>query len=124
MPHLVLEYTDNLPDQPDFKQLFSELHTALTGLEGIKLADIKSRAIRLSDWLVGDGASSHAFVHLKLHLIDSRTDAFKQRALAVLQPVLARHYARSLAERDCQLCFEVIDIRGAFYAKTVSPSLN
>ena len=124
MPHLVLEYTDNLPDQPDFKQLFAELHAALLTLEDVKLSDIKSRAIKLEDWYVGDGSASHAFVHLKLYMIDRRTDDFKRQALSVLQPIVASHYARSLAERDCQLCFELLDIRGAFYAKIVSPSLN
>lgn len=123
MPHIVIEYSDNLPEAPDFRALFAELHGALVGLGDVKLNDIKSRAIKLSDWYVGDGAASHAFVHVKLHLINRRTVEFKRRAVAAMQTVVAAHFARALAERQCQLCFETVDIDGETYAKTVSPQL-
>ncbi|MDN3576337.1 5-carboxymethyl-2-hydroxymuconate Delta-isomerase [Chitinimonas viridis] len=121
MPHIVIEYTDNLAEQPDFRQLFAELHAALVETGDVAEIDIKSRAIRLTDWYVGDGNASHAFVHLKLYLINRRTVAFKRRALAALQPVVAAHFPRTLAERQCQLCFETIDMDGDTYAKIVSP---
>ncbi|PHV12610.1 5-carboxymethyl-2-hydroxymuconate Delta-isomerase [Chitinimonas sp. BJB300] len=120
MPHITLEYSDNLPDQPDFRALFAELHQALVSLGDVQVNDIKSRAIKLTDWYAGDGNPRHAFVHLKLYFINRRTDEFKRRALAVMQPIVAAHYATSLNERDCQLCFELVDIQGDYYAKIVS----
>lgn len=124
MPHIVIDYTDNLAEQPDFRALFGELHQALIALGDIAPADLKSRAVKLTDWYVGHGEAGHAFVHVKLHLINRRSVEFKQRAVAAMQAVVAAHFARSLAERDCQLCFETIDIDGATYAKTVSPQLQ
>lgn len=123
MPHIVLEYTDNLPERPDFQRLFAELHTALVAVGDIELDHLKSRAVRLTDWHIGDGDILHAMVHVKLHLINRRTVEFKRRAVAAMQPVVAAHFARALAERKCQICFETIDIDGETYEKIVSPNM-
>ena len=120
MPHITLEYSDNIPDQPHFPTLFAEMHQALVGLGDVEINDIKSRAFKLTDWYVGDGNPGHAFVHIKLYFINRRTDEFKQRALAAIQPIVVGSYPRALAECDCQLCFELVDIQGAYYAKFVS----
>ncbi len=36
MPHIVLEYSDNLPELPDFRALFDEIHQAI-GRECLQL---------------------------------------------------------------------------------------
>ncbi|WP_179958363.1 5-carboxymethyl-2-hydroxymuconate Delta-isomerase [Chitinimonas arctica] len=126
MPHIVLEYSQPLPQPVDFQGLFAELHSAMVEMGDIRLIDIKSRAIGLSDWRLGDGDASHAFVHLKAYLLesDTRDTEYKRRLSAALQLIVAAYFARSLAEQACQLCFEVIDIRRDCYAKIVSPSLS
>ncbi|MFC4161491.1 5-carboxymethyl-2-hydroxymuconate Delta-isomerase [Chitinimonas lacunae] len=120
MPHIVLEYSDNLPDPVDFQALFAQLHAALVNLGDVHLNEIKSRAIKCHDWRVGDGHPRHGFAHLKLYLLDRRKTEFKRRALAAMKPILAAHYPRSLIGLEFQLCLEIIDIRSDAYDKLVS----
>jgi 5-carboxymethyl-2-hydroxymuconate isomerase len=120
MPHLVIEYTDNIPDQVDFRGLFGELHAALVTMGDIKQADVKSRAIRLDQWYIADGNPNHALVHVKLYLLAGRDVDYKRRALAAMRPIVVAHFPRALAERECQICFETVDIERESYTKVVS----
>ncbi len=117
MPHLVLEYSDNLPSLPDFPTLFEALHDTLVATGDVKRNEIKSRAIRLTDYLVGDGDPSRTFVHLRLAFLDRRTPEWKREILSAIRPVLRRSFANALAESKCEVCLEVIDIKGDFYDK-------
>jgi 5-carboxymethyl-2-hydroxymuconate isomerase len=122
MPHLIIDYTDNLPERPDFPSLFAELHDVLSASGDIDKSHIKSRAVPLADWWVGaEGQAGQVFVHIKLHLLAGRSTEVKRRLVAAMQPVVAAHFSRALAERQCQLCFETIDIDRETYAKVVSP---
>ncbi|MDK2123298.1 5-carboxymethyl-2-hydroxymuconate Delta-isomerase [Parachitinimonas caeni] len=120
MPHIVIDYSDNLAERPDFQALFAQLHAALHALGDVQLEEIRSRANRLLDWRVGDGDPNRAFIHVKLHLLDSRPLNFKRRAVAAVKPIVAAYFAATLAERACQICFEVVDIRADCYEKIVS----
>ena len=64
MPHLTLEYTDNL--EFDVQPLLARLHDELVATGAVNLKGIKSRAIRLSDYRMADGYPGYAFVHVDL----------------------------------------------------------
>ena len=120
MPHIIIEYTDNIPDQVDFHGLFGELHSALVTMGDIRQVDVKSRAYKLQQWYIADGNPNHALVHVKLHILSGRDADYKRRALAAMRPIIVAHFPRALAERECQICFETIDIDRDTYAKVVS----
>jgi 5-carboxymethyl-2-hydroxymuconate isomerase len=123
MPHLVIDYTCNLPAVPDFARLFAELHDALSATGEVEESHLKSRAVALQDFWIGDGSDPAAvFVHIKLHLLTGRSAAVKQRLVMAMRPIVAAHFAQSLAMRNCQLCIEIIDIDRETYAKVVSPT--
>jgi len=77
MPHLVLEYTANL--LPDFEpaQALHRMNTVLLASGEFIPDHIKSRAVRLDDFLVGDAAPG-AFLHARLHLRAGRSAETKQ----------------------------------------------
>ena len=78
MPYLTLEYTDNLTGKVDFRQLFFELHSELFAAREFVLDEIKSRAIALRDFYIGDRDPEKSFVHLKISLLDSRSGGLKK----------------------------------------------
>jgi 5-carboxymethyl-2-hydroxymuconate isomerase len=119
MPHLTLDYTHNLAGHFDSQVLFAELHDALASL-GVDRNSLMSRAIELRDWRVGDGDARRAFVHLKIAFLDKRTPEFKKQALATVNPILAKAFARPLCELILQVNIEILDIRAEFYEKIVS----
>jgi len=120
MPHVVIEYCADLPDQPDFKQLFAELHPRLVETVSANLNDIKSRAIPVQHWVVGDGDPVHAFVHARLYLLRGRDADTKRRGLAAMRDVIVAHFPKTQQTRKCQFCFEAIEMDRETYLKVVS----
>lgn len=118
MPHIHLEYSDNLKDfhsQP----ILLGLNQALFVTGHVQVAtDIKSRAICQSDYLIGLGESNQAYVHVKVSLLSGRDIATKteisNQLLLALQQLLPKQ-----THLTVQLCVEVLEMESAFYGKTV-----
>ena len=87
MPHLTLEYTDNL--NFDVQPLLARLHTELVATGAISLKGLKSRAVRHNEYRVADGSPDYAFVHVNLLIREGRPleiqKAAAQRVMAVLK---------------------------------------
>jgi len=87
VPHLTLEYTDNL--EFEVQPLLARLHDTLVATGAVNLKGIKSRAIRHTDYRIADGNAGYAFVHVNLLIragrpIETQQEA-AQRVLAVLK---------------------------------------
>jgi 5-carboxymethyl-2-hydroxymuconate isomerase len=87
MPHLTLEYTDNLTF--DAQPLLERLHTELVATGAINLKGLKSRAVRHTEYRIADGNPEYAFVHVNLLIREGRSIEIQkeaaQRVLAVLK---------------------------------------
>lgn len=87
MPHLTLEYTDNL----DFEvqPVLRALHEALVATGAVAMKGLKSRAVRRDQWRIADGHEGYAFAHLTILIREGRAaevqEDIAQRALVVLQ---------------------------------------
>jgi len=119
MPHITLDYTDNLTGRFDSQTVLADLIEALAHL-GVERNNVMCRAVRLTDWRVGDGDRRRAFVHLKLAFLDTRPAQFKQQVLAAIKPILAEAFAQPLTELILQINLEIRDLRADFYEKIVS----
>ena len=116
MPHLTLEYTNNLDPTANFDELFGQLHRVLAEVGGIPLGNCKSRAIRLDDYYVANGGDRHAFVHLTIRFLAGRSTAVKQQIGRHSLAVLQRHFS-STAGLNLQLTVEIQEIERATYCK-------
>lgn len=97
MPHLTLEYTDNLSF--DVQTLLRRLHTELVATGAISLKGIKSRAIRHTQYCIADGNPEYAFVHVSLVIREGRPVEVKkeasQRVMAVLKETFGERFNNS-----------------------------
>ncbi len=94
MPHLALEYTDNLAF--DVQSLLARLHDELVATGAVNLKGIKSRALRHTEYRIADGDEGYAFVHVNLLIREGRPleiqrDAAR-RVMAVLQETFGHHF--------------------------------
>lgn len=117
MPHLILECSDNIREEVNTKILFPKLHTLLCEVGPFQLIDIKSRLIRHSEFLVGDGIKSTAFIHLQLAIISGRDISVKEKISTTLLKFLEREYAKSVAELNCSITVEIRDLEKESYMK-------
>jgi 5-carboxymethyl-2-hydroxymuconate isomerase len=97
MPHLTLEYTDNL--NFEVQPLLARLHSELVATGAIKLKAIKSRAIRHSEYRIADGNPQYAFVHVNLLIREGRPFEVQkdaaQRVLNVLKETFGARFEKS-----------------------------
>jgi 5-carboxymethyl-2-hydroxymuconate isomerase len=97
MPHLTLEYTDNLDF--DVQALLSRLHSELVATGAINLKGLKSRAIRHTEYRIADGNPEYAFVHVNLLIREGRPDEVQQdaaqRVLVVLKDTFGNRFEKS-----------------------------
>jgi 5-carboxymethyl-2-hydroxymuconate isomerase len=94
MPHLTLEYTDNV--EFDVQPLLARLHDALVATGAVNMKGLKSRAIRHTEYRLADGYEGYAFVHLNILLKEGRPIETQQevakRAMAVLEDTFGHRY--------------------------------
>lgn len=116
MPHLTIEYTDNVQGIGTVSALRT-LNEALMASGQFREADIKSRAVPIGTFAVGTQAADRGFVHARLAILDGRSPEIKKALSEALLEAL-----RGICRSDCpgvQLCAEVSDIDRASYSKTI-----
>ena len=123
MPHFVLEYSDNILEEVDFKEFFKRLHSLLVDVGPFKLSDIKSRAIRHQEFLVADGQESNAFVHLTLSIFKGRDLGIRQAVGEKLLAFLQEEFAGPLQKLSCSYTVEIREMDKETYFKLVSGDL-
>jgi 5-carboxymethyl-2-hydroxymuconate isomerase len=94
MPHLTLEYSDNI--EFEVQPLLKRLHKELVATGAINLKGLKSRAVRRTQYRIADGYEGYAFVHLNILLRGGRDIETRQeiarRAMAVLEDTFGHHF--------------------------------
>jgi 5-carboxymethyl-2-hydroxymuconate isomerase len=121
VPHVVLEYSDNLPDRPDLRRILLEIHDVLVATGAFAREAIKSRAIRHDTYAVADGASERGFVALEIRILEGRSDEVKVAAAEGALAVLERAFAQSLARLPVGLSVEIRDMDRASYRRRRGP---
>lgn len=109
MPHIIVEYTNNLATVIEPDKLLPALHAVLLAKPDIfPIGGIRSRAIALEHFYVADGANSDdAFVHLTLKIGGGRTKAEKDETCSALFTVLTNHFEKTFKERGLALSLEL-----------------
>ena len=123
MPHFVLEYSDNILEEVDFKDFFKKLHTLLVDVGPFNLSDIKSRAIRHQEFYVASGQESNAFVHLTLSIFKGRDLSIRQAVGERILAFLKGEFAHSFEKLNCSYTVEVKEMDKETYFKAMSGEL-
>jgi 5-carboxymethyl-2-hydroxymuconate isomerase len=115
MPHLTLQYTDNLADLNVSRTL--QKVNEVTYQSGLfEEGDIKSRAIQLQSFLIGTVADDRAFIHLTVAMSPRGPQVEQALAKALIQ-VLEDALARSRSGLSTQACVEITHVDTSTYVK-------
>ena len=117
MPHIILEYTDNISIKKDFNQLFAGIHTVLSEKAGIDPGNCKSRAIKLTDYFIGEGEKPNAFVHLEIRIFQGRNLEIKQQIGNEILKLLRNYFNENSENLNIQITVEIIEMDGKLYFK-------
>lgn len=103
MPHIRLEYSDNVSF--NHKTFFSQLHTQLAATGAVNLKGLRSRAFKLTEYYFADGRDIH-FINLEINLKNSRTTEQKEKIKAICWDLLEKEFGR-YKEHDQYLSLSV-----------------
>jgi 5-carboxymethyl-2-hydroxymuconate isomerase len=118
MPQITVEYSQALAESFDRRAFALALHPMASELIDSKLASFKTRFYAIEDGVIGDGAASHAMVHVDFRLLSGRPIELKQQlGRAVL--ALARRHIPAVAGLEIQVTVEVRDLDRPHYHKAV-----
>jgi 5-carboxymethyl-2-hydroxymuconate isomerase len=116
MPHLYLEYSDNLAGFNAATAL-QQANLALEASGQFSEIDIKSRAYAVSCYQVGTARDpQRAFIHARLAILEGRSEAVQQTLAQLVLDALLVHCPADPAQ-DVQVSCEIQQIARASYAK-------
>ena len=110
MPHLFIEYTDNIAAEADIPGLLRKANAALIAQgDVIPIGGVRSRAIRLTEYCVADGEADYAFVHATLKMGAGRSAEIRKKIGDDLFAVIKAHFADLFARRYLALSMEIAE---------------
>jgi 5-carboxymethyl-2-hydroxymuconate isomerase len=109
MPHLTLEYTDNL--QVDVQPLLARLHAEVVATGAINLRGIKSRAIRHTEYRIAEGNADYAFVHVNLLIREGRSIEIQKEAARRVMAVLKDTFGHRFDKGYLSLSVDIKEMR-------------
>lgn len=122
MPHLHIEYSDNI-ENLDVKPMLLAINQAL--FEGQYVNDpndVKSRAIQQRCYVIGiDQDAAQAYMHAKVSLLSGRSPELKQEISQCVLAVMQKHIPVQTG-LTLQLCVEIQDMQREFYNKIIVSS--
>ncbi|HET8670418.1 MAG TPA: hypothetical protein VFM05_07250 [Candidatus Saccharimonadales bacterium] len=109
MPHLTLEYSDNL--EVNVQPLLARLHEEVVATGAINLKGIKSRAIKHTQYRVADGDPDYAFVHVGLLIREGRPIEVQKEATQRVMKVLKETFGHLFEKRKLSLTVDLKEMR-------------
>jgi len=109
MPHLTLEYTDNI--EVDVQPLLARLHEEVVATGAINLKGIKSRAIQHTQYRIADGDPDYAFVHVSLLIREGRPIEVQRDATQRVMKVLKETFGHLFERRKLSLTVDLKEMR-------------
>ena len=116
MPHIYLEYSDNIQNL-DTKPILKAINQSMLDGQYVSAAeDLKTRAVQQSDYLIGLGDAKEAYLHAKVALLSGRDEATKVAISQTILNAIQKTFSQP-KELNVQICVEIIEMPKSSYSK-------
>lgn len=111
MPHMTVEYTENIKGDINANTLLKKLNESLLSHEGVFTPQgIRSRAIGLNDYVVGYGDHDNAFVHVNLKIAPGRTEEVKKKVFDDLFETIEAYFKEVAGDKQIAISLEFSEL--------------
>lgn len=111
MPHCTVEYTDNIENQINIKEVLQALNYSLLSHEGLFSANgIRSRAFMLTDYTIGEGLGNNAFIHVSVKIAAGRTAEMKKTVHEHLFKTLKKSVDQIDTDKEIALSLQLSEL--------------
>lgn len=119
MPHITVEYTDNIADEAEINALLKKINETLIAANSVfPTGGLRARAIKLTDYFIADGSADDAFVHVTLKIASGRSDEVKKQVCDKLFQMIEAHFAALFQNHYLALSMELYEFgEGGTYKK-------
>lgn len=117
MPHCILEYSNNIVDKFDKKELLLKLNNFLSEKFSIDIKNIKSRIMVREDYVVSDGSNNQSFIYLSALILSGREKKRVTKLSKDLHQFLKENFKKTISTIPCSLTVEVREMDIATYTK-------
>jgi len=109
MPHFILEFSDNIPEQT--LALFERLHASAADTGIFPLKGIRSRAYACHHYRIADGNPDHIFIHLTVLIGAGRSMEARGLAAKKFFAILEQHFSHCFNDRGVAMSFELRELK-------------
>ena len=113
MPHLIVEYSQNIEAELDLDGLMAKLRDRALASGIFPLGGIRIRGACRGRCLIADGDPDNGFVHLTARIGHGRSEAVRKSVAEQLFAVLCEHARPLFEQRGLGLSFEMVEINPA-----------
>ena len=114
MPHIIVEYSDNLGPDLEIPALLHDLHNKLGDHPDVSKAAIKSRAICIENAVVGEDEDANEMIHIMLKLLP-RPESVREKMAEELQEIALAHTQKH--SPNCTVTVETVELDAHTYCK-------
>jgi len=121
MPQLIIHYSDNIDIPKRWQPVLHKIHRGIAETAGIDVMKCKGRAIRVSDYAVGDQSSGQAFANLQITIFEGHAESVLRKIGANSLDILKDSISTEL---ECQITVEVRTMSRKRYFKSHQTSMR
>lgn len=117
MPHITVEYTANIEKEARIPELLQNINQSLAESKVFPIGGIRSRAIKLADYVVADNTEDDAFVHVTVKIGSGRPENVKKKVCENLFKMIEDHFSPLFQKRYIALSLELYEFQNPTYKK-------
>lgn len=113
MPHITVEYTNDLKERIEMDTLLPLIHQSLLSNEGVfSAAGMRSRGVLLNDYFRGSDKVPHedGFVHVTLSILAGRSQVLKQEMANRLRTDINNYLLDRFQNKEVALSIELFEL--------------
>ena len=110
LPHLIIEYSENLENTIDMAGLVDAMHATAVTLDPLPTGGIRTRSVARRDFRIADGHRDNGFISVVLRIAKGRSDDEKQAVGEALFSTLTGYVERAFDMGPMSLALEIQEI--------------
>ena len=110
MPHFTIEYSANLDERVDMKDLCDVIRDAALASGVFEIGAVRVRAVRCDAYAIADNLPENAFIDLSLRMAAGRPADVRRKLGETVMAAIEAHLAPLFETPHFALSFEIRDI--------------
>ena len=110
MPHLIMQYSENIVEKINFSDLFTRCHVLLADMLPTDISTCNSRAIRFSNYLIGCGEVDNAFIFVNIKILPGREMENLENISKKVLDIFKEYFYQSIEKLNLQLSIEITEL--------------